>query len=166
MRNCFAPMLRGGFFLGAALLSAAAYGDAPQARIDRVSPPDQNFFSKKTFAEKIPIEAHADVPDAALRAGAERISLMLAHAPRIAANLRARSFEMEIAGKLQLISDLPPFHELHGTIFRTDAISTRTRAAPDTSGSNTCPAPKEISSATRTTFATSTTSASTSSRIR
>jgi broad specificity phosphatase PhoE len=122
-------MLRGGFFWTAASFSAAAFGDAPQARIDRVSPPDQNFFSKKTFAEKIPIEAHADVPDAALRAGAERVSRMLTHAPRIAANLRARAIEMEIAGKSQLISDLPPFHELRGTIFHGRDFDDDTRGA-------------------------------------
>ncbi|MEO7110381.1 MAG: hypothetical protein ABI183_08100 [Polyangiaceae bacterium] len=122
-------MLRGGFFLSAALAAGVAHGDASQARVDRISPPAQNFFSKRAIVEKIPIEAHADVPDAAVRAGAERLSRMLAHAPRIAANLRARSLEVEIAGKSQLISDLPPFHELRGTIFHGRDFDDDTRGA-------------------------------------
>lgn len=84
---------------------------------------------KRTVAEKIPIEAHADVPDAALRAGADRLSKMLAHAPRVAANLRARNLEMEIAGKSQMISDLPPFHELRGTQFHGRDFDDDTRGA-------------------------------------
>jgi hypothetical protein len=108
------------------LLSGNALGQTPRP-IDMISPPDRHFFSRRFWAGKIPVVAHADVPDAALRAGADRLEKMLARAPRIAANLRARSFELEIAGDSQMISDLPPFQSLKGTILKGEDFDAHTR---------------------------------------
>jgi alpha-glucosidase len=97
-------------------------------RVVRLPAPEQDFFSRKTDYKGIPIKAHADVADAALRTAYRRLQTMLANCPAIVDNLVTSGAELHIIGKDQQVSDLPEYRHLKGIPFDgTLTVDQRTR---------------------------------------
>jgi hypothetical protein len=106
---------------------AAPEPSTPPA-IRLLSPPEHEFFSKVLDCDGIPIKAHQDVSDEALREGFRRLSLMLAHQPDVRANLVRAGAELHIIGKDQVTSDLPEHRHLKGKPFEgRQTVDQRTR---------------------------------------
>ena len=89
---------------------------ADSAKIETLSPPWAGFFSKKTEVSGLPILAHADVSDAAIRECVRRLTEQISHNPPMAANLHANGVQMQIIGKDQECSDLPMYRHMKGKI--------------------------------------------------
>lgn len=85
-----------------------------------IEPPEADFFSKKLLCHGVPIKAHKDVSDAALREANRRIGRMLEHLPVAAENLAAAGSELQIIGKDQQVSDLPELRKYKGKTWSTD----------------------------------------------
>jgi hypothetical protein len=85
--------------------------------IERVEPPVQGFYSKRTVVRGVSILAHADVSNAALEEAGRRMARQLARAPEIAENLQALGAELHIIGKDQEVSDLPEYRHMKGKPF-------------------------------------------------
>lgn len=77
----------------------------------------EDFYAKTIFSGRISIRAHASVPDAALNAARERVERMLAKAPRLRDNCESAGMQMIVAGKTQMLSDLPEFRHHKGERF-------------------------------------------------
>ncbi len=86
--------------------------------VTRINPPQRGFFSKRLDYQGIAIKAHAVVADEALKAGRERLAMMLAHLPDATWNLSQEGAELHIIGKDQVTSDLPDFRHMKGKPFR------------------------------------------------
>jgi hypothetical protein len=84
----------------------------PPLAVQRIDPPEVGFFSKRLDYHGIPIKAHADVADEALRVARTRLEMMLQHCPRVVENLVASGAELHIIGKNQQTSDLPEHRHL------------------------------------------------------
>ncbi|MGA2246848.1 MAG: hypothetical protein ABSH48_17790 [Verrucomicrobiota bacterium] len=82
--------------------------------ITRLSPPEQDFFSKELFFQGIPIKAHQVVSDEAMYAAYERLSLLLSNLPIVVTNLVAAKVELHIIGKDQVTTDLPEWRQDKG----------------------------------------------------
>jgi hypothetical protein len=117
--------------LGSALvLQAATLGAEPAITI--LDPPESDFFSKEIICKGIPIKAHRDVSDAALREASRRLGRMLEHIPVIVENLVNIGAEMHIIGKHQVTSDLPSLRHYKGKAYESygktfESIDARTR---------------------------------------
>ncbi|MCF0234245.1 MAG: hypothetical protein HUK22_04620 [Thermoguttaceae bacterium] len=90
------------------------------ARIERIDPPDLDFFSKKLVCRGIAIKAHADVDDRALVEAWRRINWMLRKQPHLTARLVKAGSEFQIIGKDQNMTDLPEFRSLKGKPYDGD----------------------------------------------
>src|SRR5262245_37133355 len=84
-------------------------------RVERLRQPVDGFYGKRILSGRIPILAHASVSDEAMQAAADRVEMLLAHAPGIRANLEAAHYELHISGLRQMTSELPEFHADRGT---------------------------------------------------
>jgi hypothetical protein len=109
-----------------------AAGVAGEPAITRLDPPDRGFFSKQIVCKGIPIKAHRDVADAALREASRRIGRMLEHVPVVADNLVDVGAELHIIGKNQATSDLPYLRHYKGKAYESygktfESIDARTR---------------------------------------
>ncbi len=117
--------------LGAVLaLHATAVAGEPSITI--LDPPDRDFFSKQIVCKGIPIKAHRDVTDAALREAWRRLGRMLEHMPVVVENLVGIGAELHLIGKNQLTSDLPYLRHWKGKAYESygktfASIDTRTR---------------------------------------
>jgi hypothetical protein len=111
-------------------LQAATLGAEPTIRI--LDPPESGFFSKEIICKGIPIKAHRDVSDAAMREAARRLGRMFEHIPVIVQNLVDIGAEMHIIGKHQVTSDLPYLRHYKGKAYESygktfESIDARTR---------------------------------------
>ena len=91
---------------------AAWAGPAPAApeataRIVRIDPPEQGFYSKCLDYRGIPIKAHADVADEALYVARDRLDRLLGRLSDAVANLADAGAELHIIGARQA-GDLQP----------------------------------------------------------
>jgi hypothetical protein len=105
---------------------------AAEPAITLLDPPERGFFSKQIVCHGIPIKAHRDVSDAALREAWRRMQRMLEHAPVVAANLVDAGAELHIIGKHQSTSDLPYLRHWKGKAYESygktfESIDARTR---------------------------------------
>ncbi len=87
---------------------------ATAADIQRISPPEEDFFSKELDYEGIPIKAPAVVSDNALLEARRRLDMMLCHLPVVRQNLAHAGAQLHIIGKDQVTSDLPEHREMKG----------------------------------------------------
>jgi hypothetical protein len=120
------------------LLGSTAAADAP--KIISIQPPEFGFFSKQVIYEGIPIKAHEDVDDVALREAHRRIARMLKNLPIVVENLVAAGAEVQIIGKDQLTSDLPSQRHWKGKPYESygkqfASIDERTRGLGDLAAS-------------------------------
>jgi len=94
----------------------AAQGDVRDAMpaIAQMDPPEQDFFSKRLDFHGIPIKAHAEVSDEALREAYQRLELMLGRQPGVRDNLVKAGAALHLIGKDQVTSDLPEHRHLKG----------------------------------------------------
>jgi len=98
---------------------AAWAGPAPAApeaaaRIVRIDPPEQGFYSKCLDYRGIPIKAHADVADEALRVARDRLDRLLGRLSDAVANLADAGAELHVIGARQVTSDLPEHRHAKG----------------------------------------------------
>lgn len=105
---------------------------ADEQRISILKPPELSFFSKKLDYQGIPIKAHQDVADEALREARRRLARILEYTPDISDNLVRAGAEFHIIGKDQQTSDLPYLRHQKGKPFRSygkefESIDSRTR---------------------------------------
>jgi alpha-glucosidase len=121
-----ASSLLAGTLLATATADPATKPATPAGRPDatilampvvRIEPPEKEFFSKKLEFEGIPIKAHADVADEALREAAGRLAMMLKHLPTVRENLRDAGAALHIIGRNQGTSDLPEWKHMKGKPF-------------------------------------------------
>src|ERR1700691_5873777 len=91
-----------------------------------LDPPELGFFSKQVISHGVPIKAHKDVSDDALREAARRIGRMLESLPDAAANLADVGSEVQIIGKDQQVSDLPELRQYKGKPWSTEHGKTLT----------------------------------------
>lgn len=82
--------------------------------IQKITPPEDDFFSKSLDYHGIPIKAHADVDDTALLEARRRIDMMLENLPEIRAKLASAGAKLHIIGKNQVTSDLPEHRHMKG----------------------------------------------------
>ena len=79
--------------------------------IQRLDPPERDFFSKLLDFHGIPIKAHSVVEDAALYAAYDRLNLLLTNLlkfqPLLVSNLVHAKVELHIIGRNQVTTDLP-----------------------------------------------------------
>lgn len=101
MRRLHAVALFGAF--------AAAGAVAGEPAIVRIDPPELGFYSRGLDAGGIPIRAHAEVSDAALRAAALRVNRMLEHQPVVRSNLVAAGAGLRVIGHRQQMIELPEY---------------------------------------------------------
>lgn len=107
------------FFVSSMLPPLAA---EPKPRIEKLDPPEQAFFAKRTSYRGVPIKAADVVADEALFAAHDRLDAMLAKLPTVTAKLVAAKVELHIIGRHQVTTDLPewrhdkgkPLAEYHG----------------------------------------------------
>ncbi|MBN8460919.1 MAG: glycoside hydrolase family 127 protein [Verrucomicrobia bacterium] len=85
-----------------------------QARVERINPPQDGFFSKRLDYRGIPIKAHQVVSDAALTEARDRLAMLLEHQPSLADRLAAAGAELHIIGKDQVTTDLPDWRHDKG----------------------------------------------------
>lgn len=85
--------------------------------IEKLSPPLQEFYSRKLIAKGIVILAHADVSDAGMRECARRLEMQLEHCPEVVANLVNAGAQMHVIGKDQAVTDLPMYRHMKGKPF-------------------------------------------------
>lgn len=108
-----------------------AAGDLPaMPAIQRISPPEQGFFSKRLDYNGIPIKAHEVVSDEALREARQRLAMLLEHQPVVLANLVKAGAELHIIGKDQVTSDLPEHRHMKGRkihSYNDQTVDERTR---------------------------------------
>ena len=115
-----------------ALRAAPSPGDAPATQpaadataatqpaeeaVRAIDPPERGFYAKVLDYEGIPIKAHRDVADEALREAKARLAMMLADLPAVRANLKAAGAELHVIGRDQVTSDLPEHRHLKGKPF-------------------------------------------------
>lgn len=98
---------------------AAVFGlrmirDAETPAIQRIDPPEKDFFSKRLDYHGIPIKAHEVVSDEALYEAAKRLEMMLRHQPVVLANLAKAGASIHIIGKDQVTTDLPEWRHDKG----------------------------------------------------
>ena len=86
----------------------------PLPAIQRIDPPEKDFFAKQLAYHGIPIKAAAVVSDAALREAYQRLDMMLQYQPAVLANLVAAGASLHIIGKDQVTSDLPEHRHMKG----------------------------------------------------
>lgn len=98
-------------------LRAEVPGTQPADVVRTIDPPEDGFFSKRLDYAGIPIKAHRDVSDEALREARQRLAMMLDDLPNVRANLAAAGAELHIIGKNQVTSDLPENRHLKGKPF-------------------------------------------------
>jgi alpha-glucosidase len=105
----------------AALMAAAIWslpaGGQVVAPVEKLSPPEEGFYSKRMVIHGVPILAHADVSDAALEEAARRIDRQIGRSRGIADNLRRLGARMYVIGKDQQTSDLPMYRHMKGKPF-------------------------------------------------
>ena len=98
--------------------------------IQKITPPEKDFYAKKLDYHGIPIKAHEVVSDAALREGYQRLDSLLEHLPVVLTNLVAAGAELHIIGKDQVTSDLPEHRHMKGQQFGSrpgETVDERTR---------------------------------------
>lgn len=96
-------------------------------KITPITPPEQDFFDKKTDYQGIPIKAPKVVADEALFEARRRMDKMLEKMPNAVKNLVAAGAELHIIGKDQVTSDLPEFRHMKGKPFQgkpTEKVTT------------------------------------------
>lgn len=97
-------------------------------RIERIDPPEKNFFAKRLDYHGILIKAHADVSDEALLEAEDRLEMMLAHLPEARDKLAKAGATLHIIGQEQVTSDLPEHRHLKGKPFAgKQTVDERTR---------------------------------------
>jgi hypothetical protein len=78
-----------------------------QQPIKILSPAQRDCYSKLLDCDGIPIRAHKDVADEALREACRRLSMILEKQPNVHWNLKMAGAEVHILGRNQKTSDLP-----------------------------------------------------------
>ena len=96
-------------------------------KIQSISPPEKNFYSKRLDYSGIPIKAASDVSDRALLEAWRRLDMMLCNEPNIVANLRSSGAQLHIIGTKQATSDLPEHRHLKGSLLDGMDFDARTR---------------------------------------
>jgi alpha-glucosidase len=96
------------------LIAADQPGDFPKLPIERLDPPEKDFFSKMIRFRGIPIKAHEVVVDEALYAARERLAMELQNQPMVISNLVAAGVELHIIGRNQVTTDLPEWRRDKG----------------------------------------------------
>lgn len=82
--------------------------------IQRIDPPEKEFFSKRLDFHGIQIKAHEVVVDEALYAACDRLSMMLTNLPMVTSNLAAAGACLHIIGRDQVTTDLPEWRHDKG----------------------------------------------------
>jgi len=96
--------------------------------VERIDPPEQGFYAKRTQYDGIAIKSHAVVDDRALLAARGKLERMLRSLPAVRANLAAAGAELHIIGAAQGTSDLPENRHFKGRPFEgTLTLDERTR---------------------------------------
>jgi hypothetical protein len=113
---------------------------AGEPTIAVIDPPELGFFSKQVDCTGIPIKAHKDVDDEALREAHRRLGRMLRHLPVAVHNLVDVGAEMQIIGKDQQTSDLPSQRHWKGIAYESygkqfASIDERTRGVGELAAS-------------------------------
>jgi hypothetical protein len=83
-------------------------------KIIALAPPEQEFFSKESFYQRIPIKAPSVVVDEAVYAAYDNLVKMLRHLPMVASNLASAGVELHIIGRNQVTTDLPEWRQDKG----------------------------------------------------
>lgn len=114
------------FIFAAALLAAGPAWCA--SSVERLEPPEQDFYAKRVQYAGIAIKSHAAVDDRALIVARGKLARMLGPLPVVRANLAAAGAELHIIGAEQSTSDLPENRHFKGRPFEgTLTIDERTR---------------------------------------
>jgi hypothetical protein len=95
-------------------LIAAGQTTFPKPPIERLDPPEKQFFSKMVSFCGIPIKAHEVVVDEALYAAFDRLAMELKNQPMVISNLVAAGVELHIIGRNQVTTDLPEWQHDKG----------------------------------------------------
>ena len=119
---CVSPL---SVFLCASLLAASAC--APSGLPKRQAAPPQPVRAKERRDGAIVVRGSAAVPDEALDAAAARVDRMLAHAPKVRENLERARFEVLVAARTELMSDLTEFRHRRGSRARGEDFDEHTR---------------------------------------
>src|SRR5690242_18901970 len=82
--------------------------------IERIEPPEKDFFAKYCLFQGIAIKAPIEVVDEALLAAYQRLSMLLSNQPTVISNLVNAGAELHIIGREQVTSDLPEHRHLKG----------------------------------------------------
>jgi alpha-glucosidase len=115
-------------FLSWGWMPIAAWAAEAVEAIQTISPPEHGFYAKRLDYEGIPVKAHRDVADAALREGKARLAMMLEKLPQARRKLRQAGAELHIIGRNQVTSDLPEHRALKGKPFDgQQTVDERTR---------------------------------------
>lgn len=100
----------------------------PPPAVQRLEPPEQEFFGKRLDSGGIPIKGHADVVDEAFYQAHQRLEMVLAHLPAVRSNLVQAGAELHIIGRNQVTSDLPDNRSMKGKPFDGElTVDQRTR---------------------------------------
>jgi alpha-glucosidase len=86
---------------------SAAQACAQERKIEKIDPPEKEFFAKRLDFYGIPIKAPEVVVDEALYAAANRLSMLLSNQPMVLSNLVAAGAELHVIGRDQVTTDLP-----------------------------------------------------------
>lgn len=106
--------------------------DAPPekrpAKVEKTEPPVEDFYTKETNYQGIPIRAAECVSDQALLEAHRRIEMMLENAPEVVEKLYENGVEFYVIGKNQEVSDLPSLRHWKGKPYDGElTIDQRTR---------------------------------------
>jgi alpha-glucosidase len=93
--------------LGFLLRAAVADAGQSAAGVQAISPPENDFFAKVLYYQRIPIKASGEVADEALYAAQSRLSTMLSNLPSVCVNILMSGAQLHIIGRNQVTSDLP-----------------------------------------------------------
>jgi hypothetical protein len=93
---------------------AASDGREVMPPVQKIDPPEKDFFAKKLDFHGVPIKAPAVVVDEALYAAYDRLSMLLSNQPVVLSNLVTAGAELHIIGRDQVTTDLPEWRHDKG----------------------------------------------------
>jgi hypothetical protein len=111
--------------LCASLFAASACAPSPRPTTHAAS--HQPLHAKERRDGEIVVRGSAAVPDEALDAAAARVDRMLARAPKVRENLERAGFELLVAARTELMSDLAEFRHRRGSRARGEDFDEHTR---------------------------------------
>lgn len=92
--------------------------DISEVPVQKIEPPEKDFYAKRLDYHGLPIKGAAVVSDAAFYEAWRRLDRLLAKNPVILANLLLAHSEVHIIGKDQQQTDLPEFRSQKGVPLR------------------------------------------------